>query len=81
MLYKLLCTNLFVLLSNKRPAYKVGLGNLYFTTLTDKQSLFGPKLFVQRIQFILNTCFPFGRLEFWHVVGRGTYTTTPQYKV
>lgn len=44
MLYKLLCTNLFVLLSNKRSAYKVGLGNLYFTTLTDKQSLFGPKL-------------------------------------
>lgn len=44
MLYKLLCTNLFVLLSNKRSAYKVGPGNLYFTTLTDKQSLFGPKL-------------------------------------
>ena len=47
MLYKLLCTNLFVLLSNKRSAYKVGPGNLYFTTLTDKQSLFGPKPYIE----------------------------------
>ena len=30
-----------------------------------------PKLFVQTICFLLNTCFPPGSLEFWQVRGRG----------
>lgn len=39
------------------------------------------KLFEQTIWFMLNTCFPFGTLEFWYVLGRECICDQPLIKI